>query len=273
MTLKELQDKLYDSLCLVDDICKKEGVKYFLDGGTLIGSVREKDIIPWDDDIDIKVLREDYDAFKAAMLKHLPEHYKFVEPEEFSPYFYDFIPRVIDTTQHIRKVTDEDEAYKNYQNYIGMDVFIIDNAPSGALARKMMMLKIKILYGMAMSKRYKLHKEKYSFTEKVVAGTCMFFGKFMSLENIFKKWNKTITKHKDKKCEWVIPASFALMFLDFFKYEWYESTVEGELRGRKFPIPVGYHEELTQIYGDYMQPPKDKSIYISHFNEEEENKE
>ncbi|MBR4014103.1 MAG: LicD family protein, partial [Clostridia bacterium] len=92
MTLEELHNKLYDLLCIVDDICKKEGVRWFIDGGTEIGAVREKNFVPWDDDLDIKVLREDYEAFKAAMIKHLPSNYRFIEPEEFSPYFYDFVP-------------------------------------------------------------------------------------------------------------------------------------------------------------------------------------
>lgn len=264
MTLPELQDKLYDVLCMVDDICKKEGIRWFLDGGTEIGSVREKDIIPWDDDIDAKILREDYPKFKAAMLKYLPENYRYIEPEEFSPYFFDFVPRIIDTTQHIREVTDEDEAYKNYQNCVGIDIFILENAPASAIGRKIMMLKCKTIYGMAMSKRYKVHKEKYSFAQKVVTGVCMFMGRFFSHEKIFKMWNKSMTKYSGKKTGWVIPANFPLQFISFFKYEWYETAAEGELRGRKFPIPVGYHPEMTQIYGDYMKPPKDRSIYNTH---------
>ena len=92
MTLEELHDKLFDVLCMVEDICEKEGVKWFLDGGTEIGSVREKGFIPWDDDIDVKVLREDYEKFKAAMIKHLPANFKFIDPDEFDPYFYDFVP-------------------------------------------------------------------------------------------------------------------------------------------------------------------------------------
>ena len=74
MNLKETQDRTYELLCLIDDICRKEGVMYFLDGGSLIGSVREKDLIAWDDDIDIKMRREEYPKFKAAMEKHLPEN-------------------------------------------------------------------------------------------------------------------------------------------------------------------------------------------------------
>ena len=264
MTLEELQDKLYDVLCMVDDICTKEGVRWFLDGGTEIGAVREKNIIPWDDDIDAKVLREDYQAFKQAMIKNLPENFKFIEPEEFSPYFFDFVPRIIDTTQLIRPVTEEDEAYKNYQNYVGMDIFILENAPSGAIGRSMMMLKCKMLYGMAMSKRYKVHKEGYSFAQKIVTGVCIFMGKFFSHEKLFKMWHKAMEKYSGKSAEWVLPANFPLQYVDIFKREWYETAAEGELRGRKFPIPVGYDAELTHIYGDYMKPPKDRSIYKTH---------
>ena len=71
-------------------------------------------------------------------------------------------------------------------------------------------------------------------------------------------------KYNGKKTEYVIPANFPLPFIDFFKREWYETAADGELRGRKFPIPVGYDAEMTQIYGDYMKPPKDKSIYTPH---------
>jgi len=139
MTLEVLQDRLYEFLCLIDDICQKEGVRYFLDGGTEIGSVREKNIIAWDDDIDIVMLREDYDKFKEAMIKNLPDNYRFVEPEEFSPYFYDFVSRIIAIDEPLREETDEDRAYGNIQNRVGVDIFIFEQAPDSALARKLMM--------------------------------------------------------------------------------------------------------------------------------------
>ena len=60
LKLKEVQDRLFELLCLIDEICRKEGVTYFLDGGTEIGCVREKDIIPWDDDADIKMKWSEY---------------------------------------------------------------------------------------------------------------------------------------------------------------------------------------------------------------------
>ena len=72
MKREELHKLLFETLCIIDDICKKENVRWFLDSGTELGSLREQDIIPWDDDMDIKVFREDYPAFCEAMRKHLP---------------------------------------------------------------------------------------------------------------------------------------------------------------------------------------------------------
>ena len=185
MTLEELHGKLFEVLCLIDDICAKEGVRYFLDGGTEIGSVREKNIIPWDDDIDIKVLREDYPKFKEAMEKNLPEGYKFFEPDAFAPYFYDFSARVLNMNEPIREESEESRAYKSLQNKVGLDVFIFEKAPSSKLAQTTMLIKCKMLYGMAMSKRFRVHNEGYSFSQKVVSGVCMFMGKFFIVSSAF----------------------------------------------------------------------------------------
>ena len=264
MELKELHDRLFETLCLVDDICKKENVPYFLDGGTEIGSVREKDIIPWDDDVDIKIMRKDYDSFKAAMIKHLPKGYRFIEPEDYSPYFFDFVPRVINENLPMRKETDEDRAYKNYQNRVGVDVFIFDTAPTSPFSRWLMKLKCKTLYGMAMSKRYAVHDEKYTLAQKLTSGVCRLMGKLFSTDTIFSMWNKAMTKYKDRDTEWLFPSNYLIRDLMSYPRDMFARTAEGELRGRKFPIPSEYDKELTILYGDYKNPPKDRSIYISH---------
>ena len=109
MNLTEVQDRTYELLCLIDDICRGEGVRYFLDGGSEIGSVREKDLIAWDDDIDIKMQWAEYPKFRAAMRKHLPPYIRLVEPADFAPLFYDFVTRVVDTRYTLRKVTEKGE--------------------------------------------------------------------------------------------------------------------------------------------------------------------
>lgn len=264
MTLEILQDKLFDVLCMIDGICQKENVRYFLDGGTEIGSLREKNIIAWDDDIDIKILREDYPKFKEAMIKNLPENYRLVEPEEFSPRFYDFVSRIIDVTQPLREETEEDREYKNFQNRVGVDIFIFEKAPNSALLRRLMLLRCKMLYGMAMSKRYKVYSDSYTFSQKLTSGVCRILGKPFKLETVFAMWNRSMTKYGNKNTEWRFPANYLLRDLGFFKEEWFIEASEGELRGHKFPVPCGYDAELKQLYGDWTKPPKDKSIYKTH---------
>lgn len=265
MTLPELQDNLYDLLCLIDDICRKENVRYFLDSGTAIGAVREHDIVPWDDDVDIKVMREDYPAFKAAMLKHLPEHYHFIEPEDMCPVFFDFVPRVIVDNVLLREEREEDRYYKNYRNRLCIDVFIFDRAPDSKLLQSMMRLKCKLLYGMAMSKRYKLRDEKYTLSQKLMSRTCILLGKPLKMEKILLMWNRHVTKYSGKETEYRISANYSLKNLLFFREEWYNETVYMKLRERELPLPNGYDGELSLMYGDYMKPPKDRSVFIKHF--------
>ena len=145
MKLKEVQDRLFELLCLIDEICRKEGVTYFLDGGTEIGCVREKDIIPWDDDADIKMKWSEYPAFRDAMRKHLPEGILVVEPEDFSPLFYDFFIRIVDTRYLRRKVTEADRAYRNMENYLCVDVSVHFHIPEQPLRQKIALGRIKLL--------------------------------------------------------------------------------------------------------------------------------
>ncbi len=208
---------LFDVLCLVDDICQREGVRYFLDGGTEIGSVREKDFIPWDDDIDIKVLREDYPRFNAAMQKHLPDNYRLVEPQEYAPYFFDFVPRIIDTTIALREETDEDRAYQNFQNRVGVDIFILEKAPDGAVAQKLLMLKCKMLYGMAMSKRFKVKRESYTLSQRLMSGVCILMGKPFKYETILSMWDKSMRKYEQRQTKWSFTANYLLRDLRFFR--------------------------------------------------------
>ena len=265
MDLKEVQDKSYELLCLIDDICRAEGVRYFLAFGTELGAVREKDIIPWDDDIDIKVLLEDYPAFRAAMEKHLPEHIRLTEPAEFSPAFYDFLVRITDDRYMLRRETDADRFYGNRQNRVGIDVFIQFRVPEGKAARLLTRARLTALYGMGMAHRYRLDWKKYSALEKAAVRVLSVIGKCIPAEKTVQRFYRVVGR-LDRK-----PSALSMNTLleprCLAKSSWYTGTENGELRGRSFPLPAGCREELAALYGDYMSPPPDRNAYIQHLDE------
>lgn len=269
MNIVQLHDNLFELLCLIDDICRKENVRYFLDGGTAIGAVREKDFIPWDDDMDIKVLAEDYPAFKAAMEKNLPRHYHLVEPEVFAPGFYDFVVRIYDDRILLRKETEEDRYYRNFQNHFGTDVFIYFNAPAQPWRQKLLRLETKVLYGLGMAHRYRVKDQKYTTLQKLQVAVLCLLGKPFPAAWTCRRWKKAMLRWQGKNTGWVYTGNYPVNQLFFFPAENYMGTCEGEIRGRKFPLGNGVDAELRAIYGDYMQPPVDKDAFIHHLDPED----
>ncbi|MBE5953128.1 MAG: LicD family protein [Lachnospiraceae bacterium] len=268
MQLSELHDHMFELLCLVDDICKKENVRYFLVAGSELGAVREKNFIPWDDDVDIMVLREDYDAFKDAMQKHLSDRYIYLEPSDVAPKFYDFASRVIDKEVVIRRETEDDKFYDAYRNNLCIDVFTFEMGTDNKLAQKMHLIKCKCLYGMAMSKRVKIDYEKRGLVEKISVFSCSLIGRMFSMNKILKMWDRLTQKYSHKKSLYRFSANAMPRDMIFYDSDIYEDVVYFPIRDREFPVPVGYDKELTMHYGDYMKPREDHEYFTQHLYEE-----
>jgi lipopolysaccharide cholinephosphotransferase len=126
---------------VVDKICKEYNIRYCLDGGTELGAIREHDFIPWDDDMDICVLAEDYDAFVQVMKENLPEHYHIVEPYDTIPLFFDNVTRIYDDRWQFEGESGINPVYKNYQSPVGTDVFIYSGCPGSKIGQKLFNLK------------------------------------------------------------------------------------------------------------------------------------
>ena len=77
ITVRDVQDSLLDILIDVDKICRENNIKYILEGGTALGAIRHKGFIPWDDDLDIAMMRDEYNKFIKVLEKKLPDKYVF----------------------------------------------------------------------------------------------------------------------------------------------------------------------------------------------------
>lgn len=265
MILKELHQHLYDILCAVDTACRMEQVSYMLAGGTLLGAIRHQGFIPWDDDIDILIWRKDYPAMKAALEKHLPPWLQITEPEDFLPSFYDFIIRIQDTRFFFHPPSMEDLHYKNRQNYISVDVFLLDNSAHTRYGIKLFALAQRIIYGMAMGHRYQISYAKYNFFQKIQVALLSYIGSLLSMETLIS-WQKRLSIYFQNK-----PGKYCMVTNDLpqnidlpYERAWFENIINKKFEDRLFPIQNGYHQKLTMQYGDYMKPPEDQSIYIRH---------
>ena len=76
--LRKQQERMFEMLCVIDDICVKNEINYWLSGGTLLGAVRHGGFIPWDDDIDIGIFNEDYDRFETVLIQELPKQFTWI---------------------------------------------------------------------------------------------------------------------------------------------------------------------------------------------------
>ena len=268
MKLEELQDILFDILCNIDTICRKHSIRYTLSGGTLLGAIRHKGFIPWDDDVDICVIREDWLLLREVLKKELPSHLKLIEPIDLAPNFYDFVPRVVDMRYQWHEETEEDIFYDNKQNHVAVDFFLIDNGADTVKGVRRLAFKQKVLYGLAMGHRYVLKNEKYSFVQKVQTKVLSTIGKRIHIEKIIQWQNDLSIKMNKKSVKYCMITNDQPRYLDLaYEVAWFEENVYVPFRDKELPVPKGYHQKLTLVYGDYMRPPKNRDEYIQHFEE------
>ncbi|EXY98301.1 licD family protein, partial [Bacteroides fragilis str. 3998 T(B) 4] len=85
--LRKQQERMFEMLCVIDDICVKNEINYWLSGGTLLGAVRHGGFIPWDDDLDIQLMKDDYNKLLGLLKTELPEQYQLQTSKTDRNYF------------------------------------------------------------------------------------------------------------------------------------------------------------------------------------------
>lgn len=227
------------------DFCEEKGLRYFLFGGTLIGAIRHKGFIPWDDDIDIAMPRPDYDRF-IRTFNDPSNYYQVIDMSNNKEYGFPFA-KVHDT----RTFVDELQYAKDHFG-VYIDIFPLDGVKGDEQIIKVLRLR-KIL-----------HTKKANFYQRTLSKKIInTFGKLVllpfSVHKILTLIDKEARKYPFgstlKVANIVNPyGPREIVDLACFKNHIYK-----EFEGRQYRIPVGYDAYLRSIYGDYMQlPPEDK---------------
>lgn len=248
----------------IDRICRKYKIKYLLDAGTLLGAVRHKGFIPWDDDADIAFTRSNYDAFLKVVRRELPQEMELLEPEDLrgGKVFYDFTARIIYKNSSTHEDSEEMRFYEGRLNHLWVDLFTIDELPENKISSTFTLLLHTVIYGFAMGHRYKLDFKKYSLINKICVAALALLGKLIPMKTLRRLQKMAAVKDRKGKSSLRYYSNYQPDYLYVtLKKEWCEETVDLEFEDTKLMAPKGWHEVLTWIYGDYKKlPPKEKQV-------------
>lgn len=251
-------------LKVVDSICRKYDIKYLLDAGTLIGAVRHQGFIPWDDDVDLAFMRNEYEKFIKAAQKELPEGLHLWFPADMAKknVFYDFTPKIIYENSRKTLPNEETAFYNEELNHICVDLFILDEIAENHVMQKGQILLNKVIYGMAMGHRKSLDYKKYNGLQKLQVMLLAFIGKRISMKRLCQ-WEKRAALAQTK-------GKSALLYYSNYQPDYVHMTVPREgsesteellFEGERLLVPKGWKEVLNVVYGDYMTlPPEEKRV-------------
>ncbi|MBQ7145876.1 MAG: LicD family protein [Lachnospiraceae bacterium] len=250
--VKKLWAKQMELALQLEAICKKHHIKYFALGGTLLGAVRHKGYIPWDDDMDFGMLKEDYDRFCQVAAQELEEPFVFRNNVSFS--------RLRNNQTTAATQRELSLAVPPYDFGIFIDIFPLFSVPDSVLKQKLHRLPLRFLRAV----RYGRRIEKFEKHEKGGGLKTMTNPKVLSykLWSVFHK-DDSLTERYMKACGAFEKSQHAAYvgLTSFSLYDprttWKKESFEGdpiimEFENMTVPAPRGYDDILRTQYGDYM---------------------
>lgn len=240
---------------LFTGICNAHNLKYFVAGGTLIGAIRHNGFIPWDDDIDIMMPRDDYEKFLKVAQAELPQGFflQYNGTEKRYPNGHAQIRN--SNTACFSSVGYQDlKTGKNCGIFI--DIFPYDDVPDDVKKRAKQARKVKFLKRICNAKIYKYPQNPVKKFIKSLSANLYFA--FHSLEKTIEKIN-TLSKKYNGQTNTVALISFMPGYeRNVWKKSWFDNTILHKFEDIEVAIPEAYDEVLRTEFGDYMQIPEDK---------------
>lgn len=246
--LKKIQINILDQ---VADFCNKNDISYWLDCGTLLGAVRHKGYIPWDDDVDIGMFRSDFDRF-LNLFNQSNERYKVYNIEHNNEFYYPF-GKVLDTTTILY---EPDE--KGSKISVNIDIFVYDNAPNGHRKLEIMYIK-RDLYRNLNLLRTLNHKPNGTIVRRILIYFLRLFIKPFPKAYFAKKMVQNSKKYVELDTQKI--GNFTGFSNISCSKKVFRSFVEVEFEGKHYKAPIGYDEYLKAFYNNYMElPPIEKQV-------------
>lgn len=245
-----IKERLLHIMDFIHDVCAKENIMYSLSGGTLIGAVRHKGFIPWDDDIDITMSRADFERFAQVIDGYCERSGEF-----------ELKRKTLRVPTIGYKQAPIIDGYK-YEG-IKIDIFILDNFPNEPKKRKRLIFKLRMLQGMM--RKDKIEWSKYSLKGKVLLFGTKTLGLLRTKKGLIKSYNKLSVKYNGQKThdKFISNDLYAVMDIPY-DGEWVNRVISAQYEDRQYFIFEDYDPFLRVRYGEYMTLPPESERKPSH---------
>ena len=254
LSAKEYKPMLVEMLSYFHNFCEEHGIRYYLTGGTLLGAVRHRGFIPWDDDIDLNIPRVDYEKLLASFSD--PEgRYRIISINDKGYYLPS--AKIIDTSTVMRENYDV-----SFDIGLFIDLFPMDNLSDDMVKARAMFRGIK-KYRTGVNVKNLLVNKQRKFWKNVAIMTGKWIWSPFSRDYLLKVIDRKARKYEKSEMTHLVGTVSTGIYgeKEILKSEWFEQRVLLQFEGKQFYAPVGYDALLSQLYGDYMTlPPKEKQV-------------
>lgn len=257
--LKLLQEIELENLRMLMEICEKNHLRYYLIGGSLLGAMRHRGFIPWDDDIDVGLPRPDYNRFVQIAKEYLPAHMD-VKTMTSDPNYKCYFTRLINNKKKI---------YWDHGQYtavigVWMDVFPLDGLPENPLLRKMQVFRVKLnkaLYKFTQIDYVSTNRTNRPLSERVLIRFAQLtrIGRLMNADRRLEKLDQALQRYDYDASAYAWNFSGCYGKREIVPHIQLGGSRTAQFEGMQVSIPEAAEDYLTSIYGDYMKlPPEDQ---------------
>lgn len=260
ISMEEQKEIMLNIMDYIHEFCKEKKIRYYMIGGTLLGAVRHKGFIPWDDDIDIGLKRDDYEYFVREFNNKHSDEFVLVNNETLAGYH---LPQAKVIS---KKTILQENVPHSPQIGVFVDVFPLDYCPS-PYENACRFLKEANIYRNIMSiKNVPVSRERGLIRNAIILAGHVFLG-FIPRHRINERINTISSKYLNSNERSFVAEMTTNPYgeKEIYKSEWFGEPVELEFENRFYYAPSDYRNVLKKTFGDYMKlPPVEKRI--THHN-------